>query len=71
MPDARVPASAGGRRNRPGARPDRADPDVANDEQPTTADETGPEWNEAAIEAGRLLFARECRFIFGAASLEA
>jgi len=71
MPDARVPASASGHRNRPGARPDRAEFDVANDVTPATAGETGLEWDEAAIEAGRLLFARECRFIFGAASLDA
>ena len=44
---------------------------MANDEQPATAGATGPQWDEAAIEAGRLLFARECRFIFGAASLDA
>ncbi len=44
---------------------------MADDERPTTAGETGPDWDAAAIEAGRLLFARECRFIFGAASLDA
>ena len=44
---------------------------MANDELPATVSETGPELDAAAIEEGRLLFARECRFIFGAASLGA
>ncbi len=44
---------------------------MVSDEQPATTDDTGPEWDAAAIEAGRKLFARECRFMFGAASLDA
>ena len=44
---------------------------MANDEFPTKVGESGPEWDAVAIEEGRLLFARECHFIFGAASLGA
>ena len=44
---------------------------MANEEFPTNVGESGQEWDAAAIEEGRLLFARECRFIFGAASLGA
>jgi GTP-binding protein len=44
---------------------------VVSDERPATSGDPGPEWDAAEIEAGRLLFARECRFIFGAASLDA
>ena len=44
---------------------------MANNERPATAGEIDPELDAAAIENGRLLFAHECRFIFGAASLDA
>ena len=44
---------------------------MANEEFPAKVRETSPEWDAAAIEKGRLLFARECRFIFGVASLGA
>ena len=44
---------------------------MANEEFPTKVGESGPEWDAVTIEEGRLLFARECRFIFGAASLGA
>ena len=42
---------------------------MANNDRPAAAGESDPEFDAAAIEAGRLLFARECQFIFGAASL--
>ena len=45
--------------------------DIRPDSAPESAADGGVEWDAAAIEAGRLLFARECRFIFGAASLGA
>ncbi len=44
---------------------------MMSDQRPASVGAPDPEWDEAAIEAGRLLFARECRFIFGAASLDA
>jgi GTP-binding protein len=44
---------------------------VANTKQTATAGDIVPEFDAAEIEAGRLLFARECQFIFGAASLDA
>jgi GTP-binding protein len=44
---------------------------MADDERPTTGADPGPEADEAAIEAGRHLFAQECRFFFGAAGLGA
>ncbi len=44
---------------------------MVSDARPATNGDPGPEWDAAAIEAGRLLFARACRFIFGAASLDA
>ncbi len=44
---------------------------MVSEQRPATNGDPGPEWDAAAIEAGRLLFARECRFIFGAASLDA
>ncbi len=43
---------------------------MASDDRPATAGDTFPEWDAAAIEAGRKLFAHECRFRFGAASLD-
>ena len=44
---------------------------MANTKQTATAGDIVPEFDAAEIEAGRLLFARECQFIFGAASLDA
>ena len=43
---------------------------MTSDEQEITAGDTDPAWDAAAIEAGRKLFAHECRFMFGAASLD-
>ena len=44
---------------------------MTSDQRPASNGAPDPEWDEAAIEAGRVLFAHECRFIFGAASLDA
>ena len=44
---------------------------MASDAREATAGDAGSDWDADAIEAGRLLFARECRFMFGAASLAA
>ncbi len=44
---------------------------MANDDRPVNVGAPDPEFDAAAIEAGRRLFAQECKFIFGAASLDA